>query len=105
MKETQPKSSSARPRAEKPYVVIRTFSAGVHVGILERREGKEVELSSARRIYQWKGANTLHEVALHGVASGSRVSEVLNRVELTEAIEVLYCSAEGRASLEAAKWL
>lgn len=89
---------------KKPYVVVRTYSAGVHVGILVSRKGKEVTLNQARRIWSWKGANTLHEIALHGVKAGSRVSEMVNRVDLTEAIEVLECSREGEDSLRDATW-
>lgn len=86
------------------YCVVRTYSAGVHVGTLESQNGKEVQLSNARRIWYWKGANTLHEVALHGVAAGSKVSETVPMITLTEAIEIIPCSDEATESLKAAKW-
>ena len=35
------------------YVVVRTYSAGVHSGYLESQNGKEVVLSSARRLWYW----------------------------------------------------
>lgn len=44
--------------------IIRTYSAGVHVGTLESHEGTVVTLSNASRIWRWRGANTLHELAL-----------------------------------------
>jgi hypothetical protein len=87
-----------------PYVVVRTYSAGVHVGELVSREGKEVTLANARRIWSWTGANTLHEIAKHGVGDMSKVSETLGTVLVTEAIEVLYAEPEGEANLRAAKW-
>ena len=34
------------------YVIVRTYSAGVFAGTLVRREGKEVELKDARRLWQ-----------------------------------------------------
>jgi hypothetical protein len=43
------------------YVIVRTYSAGVHFGRLVARRGKEVDLADARRIWFWKGANTLNE--------------------------------------------
>ncbi|MCG3177478.1 MAG: hypothetical protein MOGMAGMI_02452 [Candidatus Omnitrophica bacterium] len=86
------------------YVVVRTYSAGVHVGVLEYRDGKEVCLSKARRIWSWRERNTLHEIANHGVGAGSRVSEPVESIDLTEAIEVITCSDEGRAALEHATW-
>ena len=90
--------------AEGRAVIVRTYSAGVHYGRLIDRRGKEVDLGNARRIWSWKGANTLHELSLHGVASGSRVSETVDRITLTEAIEIIDCAPEAIANLESAKW-
>ena len=87
-----------------PYVVVRTYSAGVHVGELASRDGKEVILHEARRIWSWSGANSLHEIAGGGVGPKSRVSCPVNTITLTEAIEVLVCSEAGEANLRAAVW-
>ena len=87
-----------------PYVVVRTYSAGVHVGVLESRDGKEVTLSDARRIWRWFGANTLHEISLRGVNAESKVSEAVSSITLTEAIEVIPCAPAGEASLRSASW-
>ena len=89
---------------DRKYVVVRTYSAGVHIGELVRKEGKEVTLANARRIWQWQGANTLHEVATAGVAKTSRISVVVPEIELTEAIEVITCTPDARAILEGIKW-
>lgn len=90
--------------SKKQYVVVRTYSAGVHVGTLERRDGKEAVLTNARRIWRWFGANTLHEVATNGVASNSKVSVAVPTITLTEAIEIIPCSDKARACLESATW-
>lgn len=89
-----------------PYVVVRTYSAGVHVGQLieQSADGRRVVLTDARRIWSWKGANTLHEIALRGVADGSRVSEAVSAVTLTEAIEIIECAPAGEAALRSARW-
>ena len=89
---------------KKPYVVVRTYSAGVHFGELSDRTGKEVTLTNARRLWRWFGANTLHEVATNGVANNSKVSDPVPQITLTEAIEVITCSAEGEAKLRVAPW-
>ncbi len=89
---------------KKPYVVVRTYSAGVHVGVLESRKGQEVTLSSARRLWSWKGAHTLHEVSLRGVAIGSRVSDPVKTIDLTQAIEIIPCERAGEKSLREAVW-
>lgn len=71
--------------------IIRTYSAGVHIGEVIERVGKEVKLRNARRLWSWQGANTLNEVALYGVdRSMSRISEIVpGPIEITEAIEVI----------------
>ena len=88
----------------RKYVVIRTYSAGVHVGELSDRRGQEVDLVNARRIWSWKGANTLHEIANSGVSTGSRVSQTVAAITLTQAIEIIECTDAARKNLEAASW-
>ena len=90
--------------AKKKFVVVRTYSAGVHVGELVELNGKEVILANARRLWRWSGANTLNEVASKGVAEDSRISEPVSSVTLTEAIEVLATTSEAQANLERSRW-
>lgn len=86
------------------YVIIRTYSEGVHIGVLRRFEGREVELTDCRRIWSWQGANTLHEIALRGVHTGSRVSEAIEAILLTQAGEIIPVTPEAEANLRAAGW-
>ena len=94
--------NSSSPIGE--YVIIRTYSAGVHFGILVRHSGTEVELMDAKRIWNWYGANTLHEIALHGVSIESKISEAVNKIILTQAIEIIPCSKDAIQILKAATW-
>ena len=41
------------------YVIVRTYSAGVFAGELESKNGQEVVLRNARRIWYWSGAASL----------------------------------------------
>lgn len=88
------------------YVVVRTYSAGVHVGRMVARsdDGKRVRLDDARRIWSWRGAETLHEIADAGVGAGSKVSNPIRQAEVTEAIEVLTCTAAAETNLRGATW-
>ena len=70
-------------------VLIRTYSAGIHFGKLVRRDGKEVELVDARRLWSWEGACSLSQVAMDGVGKDSRISVPVPSVILTEAIEII----------------
>ena len=71
--------------------IIRTYSAGVHVGEVVSLDGKTCVLRNARRIWRWRGANTLNEIALRGVnrKEYTRISETVPSITLTEAIEVI----------------
>ena len=53
------------------YVIARTYSAGVFAGFLFRRNGKEAVLKNARRIWYWKGAASLSELAVRGTSKPS----------------------------------
>ncbi len=98
--------AAAQPAAKccGEYVVVRTYSAGVHVGELASRNGREVVLRNARRIWKWEGANTLNEIANKGVGTGSKVSEPVSEITLTEAIEIIPATDAAAANLRAAKW-
>lgn len=71
-------------------VIIRTYSAGVHFGMLESLEQKEAVLKNSRRIWSWQGALTLNEIAENGLDLGkSVISEPVSLILLTEVIEVI----------------
>jgi hypothetical protein len=71
-------------------VIIRTYSAGVHIGTLKERNDRDVVLTNARRLWSWRGAFTLNAVATKGVnRSGSRISVPVPEITLTEAIEII----------------
>ena len=48
------------------YCMVRTYSAGVFAGTLKSRDGKEVVLNDARRIWFWDGAASLSQLATEG---------------------------------------
>lgn len=87
----------------KPYVIVRTYSAGVFAGEIESRDGKEVVLRNARRLWYWAGAATLSELATAGTKTPGKCKfpVAVDRVLLTEAIEILDVSQAARASIEA----
>jgi hypothetical protein len=85
-------------------VIVRTYSAGVHFGYLVSRDGKEVRLERSRRIWRWEGAWTLSEIATTGLdPKKSKVAAPVT-LTLTEAIEIIDCTPEAVAILEAAQW-
>jgi hypothetical protein len=77
------------------YVIIRTQSAGVHFGILQSRNGQEVVLTDTRRIWYWRGAASLSELALYGVTKPKecKFAVTLPKITLIGAIEIIPVSA------------
>ncbi len=53
------------------YVIVRTNSAGVFAGTLESKDGQEVVLKDARRLWLWSGAASLSELSVAGVSNPS----------------------------------
>lgn len=84
------------------YVIVRTYSAGVFAGFLESRSGREVVLRDARRLWYWKGAASLSQMAMSGTSdpAGCKFPTIVSRVELLEAIEILDCTEVARKSIE-----
>jgi hypothetical protein len=85
-----------------PYVIVRTYSAGVFAGYLKSRNGKEVVMLNARRLWHWAGAASLSQLAMEGTKNPSscKFPCEVDRVELTEAIEILDCTEEARKSIK-----
>lgn len=83
------------------YVIVRTYSAGVFVGTLARREGKEVELTDARRLWYWAGAASLSQLAQSGTSSpkSCKFPEPVREVVLTEAIELIAVTDAAKRSI------
>ncbi len=83
--------------------IIRTYSAGVFFGNLESRNGKEAVITDARRLWYWKGAASLSEMAVRGVKypNECKFPAPVSLIEVTEVIEILNCTPEAIANLEA----
>jgi len=88
-----------------PYVIIRTYSAGVFAGYLKSRKNKEVILLKARRLWYWEGAASLSQLAMEGVSKpeNCKFPVEVDSVELLEAIEILDCSKEAQESIASVK--
>ncbi len=87
------------------YVICRTYSAGVFAGYLESRTGQEVVLLKARRLWYWKGASSLSQLAMEGVKCPDECKFPceIDRVELMQAIEILDCTEAAKASIAGVK--
>ena len=85
------------------YIICRTYSAGVFAGYLKKREGQEVTLLNARRLWQWYGAASLSQLAMEGVSKPNdfKFPCEVNSVLLLNAIEIVECTEKARLSIKA----
>lgn len=77
--------------------LIRTYSAGVHIGTVAAVEGMEVHLRDALRLWRWTdGGLSLSAVATNGIKGGriNRAAEIY----LTNVIEIIPVTEAAEAS-------
>ena len=96
------KTTKKKPTAKSyPYVIVRTYSAGVFAGRLVSRKGKEVQMKDARRLWCWSGAASLSQLAAEGTSRPQECKfPAPVSVVLTEAIEILTVTPQAQASIE-----
>lgn len=87
------------------YVIVRTQSAGVFAGYLQSKNGKEVVLTNARRLWYWSGASSLSQLAMEGVKNPDdcKFPCEVDRVELLEAIEIINTTSVAKDSIAGVK--
>lgn len=68
--------------------LIRTYSAGVHIGDVIQIDGMEVRLTNALRLWKWEGGGlSLSAVANNGIVKGRL--NYTDEVYLTNVIEII----------------
>ena len=84
------------------YAVVRTVNAGVFAGTISGREGDEIVLTDARRIWYWDGAASLSELAVRGVSKpeNCKFPCAVPEVTLLGVIEIIPATAAARESIE-----
>lgn len=85
------------------HVIIRSAQAGVFAGFLKSKEGDEVTLTQARRIWQWSGAATLSQLAVEGTKSpeGCKFPQAVDEIVILGVIEIIQTSAIAQESINA----
>lgn len=83
------------------YKIVRTFSAGVFAGELESRNGQEVVLRNARRLWYWEGSASLSQLAMEGTSLPKKCKFpiAVDKVLLLQAIEILDVTEKAKESI------
>lgn len=87
------------------YKIVRTYSAGVFAGYLEKKEGMEVTLRNARRIWYWEGAASLSQLAMDGTSKpgNCKFPKEVSKIVLTQVIEILDVTERAKKSIDGVK--
>jgi hypothetical protein len=88
------------------YCLVRTYSAGVFAGWIDRKiKGQENTVYEARRIWYWAGANSLSQLAVDGTNKPDecKFSVTTKEVDLKQVIELLPCTDKAKKSIESVK--
>jgi len=91
----------AKTKEGMEYVLVRTYSAGVHVGYLKKEEGDEVTLIESRRIWYWDGANSISQLAVDGTAKpeNCKFTVIVDSIRLKRVIEIIPCTEKSKESI------
>jgi hypothetical protein len=74
------------------YVIVRSYASGVHAGYLKEHKDANVTLVNSRRLWRWKGANELCDIATNGIKvadADNKISCVQSQIVLPGVCEIL----------------
>ena len=84
------------------HVIVRGNASGVFFGVLESRSGKDVSLTSARKIWKWVGACGVEQIAVNGLSNlgDNQLTIEVESMIITDAIQVILCTEEAIEKLK-----
>jgi hypothetical protein len=88
------------------YVIIRTYSAGVHLGFLSsyNETSKDAVLVNARMLWSWQGALALSDVASQGINfEKSKLTNIVDKRLLSNVIEIISIDEKLKEKFQNAK--
>jgi hypothetical protein len=86
-------------------VIVRADRAGVFFGTLTHKEGNEVTLTNARKLFYWNGAGAVEQIALEGVKKPTdcKFTVVVEEITILNIIQIIPCTEVAIANIENVK--
>ncbi len=87
------------------YVIVRSNLSGVWAGYLHERNGQEITLKNARRLWYWSGAASCSQLAVDGVSNHKECKfpcEV-EEVMLSQWVEIIPATPKAQESIAKVK--
>ena len=87
------------------YVIIRSSDAGCFAGSLKAKNGNEVELVNARRLWYWKGAASLSQLAMEGVTKPNdcKFPPIVDNITVLGVCEIIHATEKAKTSISGVK--
>ena len=86
-------------------VLVRADKAGVFFGEIKERNGSEIEMKNARRIWYWDGAASISQLAAEGTKkpNNCKFTVTVDEITILGVIEIIPCTDEAIKSIEGVK--
>lgn len=85
--------------------VVRCAQAGVFFGQIKERNGDEVTMINARKLWYWEGACAVEQLAVDGTKKPGdcKFTVMVSEMALTGVIQILACTDKAAESLAAVR--
>lgn len=86
-------------------VIVRANGAGVFYGTLAEKDGDEVVLENARKLWCWEGACAVEQIAKDGVAVPGKCqfTVTVESIGIMNVLQIIPCTEKASACIEAVK--
>jgi hypothetical protein len=89
------------------YVIVRADRAGVFFGQLVHKEGNEVTLNKCRKLYYWRNACAVEQLALDGVLEETKdeckFTVTVDGCTIMNVIQIIPCSEKSVINIKSVK--
>ena len=85
--------------------IIRTEKAGVFFAEIKEKNGNELVLANARRLWYWSGAASLSQLATDGASrpNDCKFTVVVDEMTINNWIEIIPCTEKAIESINAVR--
>ncbi len=86
-------------------VIVRADRAGVFFGTLTEKEGSEVTLTNARKLFYWNGAAAVEQIAVDGVnkQNDCKFTVVVEEITILNVSQIILCTEVAITNIENVK--
>lgn len=83
-------------------VIVRANGAGVFFGTLKSKDGNEVTLINARKLFYWNGAGAVEQIAVDGVSKPNdcKFTVIVEEITILNVLQIIPCTEKSINNIE-----